>query len=556
MMITGDLVYRRWVAVALGCLAFVQAPAFSQSLGGKVTSAAEPVMEGVIVSARKAGSPIMVSVVTDAQGRYRFPDGRLEAGSYTLSIRAAGYDLEGPSKINVASGSPTEANLTLKPAGDLAAQLSNAEWMLSAPGTDRQKADVNATCTPCHSLQRIVLSRHNAEDMAKVLQRMSAHATNASPRHPYYLQTAAAIMQRPPTKEQIALAEYLSSINLGSGERKYPLKTLPRPKGKATQVIYTTYHLARDDAAPHDTELDREGNIWYMDFQSPFIGKVERKTGKVTEYPIPLQKPLEQGWAAGGLQLALDKDGLVYASTMSQAQIARFDPRSGKMEVWPTPRWKNDDSRITMVDPAFSHVDGKVWANESGGPERTIAYQVDLKTNTWTRVPQPEGGPSISAYDIIADSRNNLYGIRYQSDVIWHVDAKTLKTTYYQTAPKGGGRRGHVDSRDRLWFGAYLGNTLTMFDPVAAKFTEWKIPTPFTNPYDAMFDDRLYAWTGGMSTDMVQRVNTQTNEIVEYLLPHSTNIRHVNVEKGGKLSGLWVPDQHDGRIVYIEPLSP
>ena len=65
-----------------------------------------------------------------------------------------------------------------------------------------------------------------------------------------------------------------------------------------------------------------------------------------------------------------------------------------------------------------------------------------------------------------------------------------------------------------------------------------------------------------MGTDMplgvtgVKTKNVQTGEITEYLLPHSTNIRHVNVEKSGKLSSMWVPDQHDGRIVHIEPLAP
>ena len=48
-----------------------QAPA---ALTGQVTSEAEGAMEGVVVSAKKAGSIVTVSVVTDAQGRYSFPE--------------------------------------------------------------------------------------------------------------------------------------------------------------------------------------------------------------------------------------------------------------------------------------------------------------------------------------------------------------------------------------------------------------------------------------------------------------------------------------------------
>src|SRR5437870_3823819 len=65
------------------------------ALTGQVTSAGEGPMEGVVVSARKDGSTISISVVTNAQGRFAFPAARLEPGGYTLKARAAGYELDG-----------------------------------------------------------------------------------------------------------------------------------------------------------------------------------------------------------------------------------------------------------------------------------------------------------------------------------------------------------------------------------------------------------------------------------------------------------------------------
>ena len=66
------------------------------ALNGKVTSQEEGAMEGVVVSAKKAGSTITVSVVSDQQGHFGFPANRLEPGHYVLAIRAVGYDLDGP----------------------------------------------------------------------------------------------------------------------------------------------------------------------------------------------------------------------------------------------------------------------------------------------------------------------------------------------------------------------------------------------------------------------------------------------------------------------------
>src|SRR5499427_4367712 len=73
------------------------------ALTGQVSSPDEGLMEGVVVSAKKDGSTITVSVVSDAQGRYAFPASRLEPGNYTLAARAAGYELPGKSTATLAT---------------------------------------------------------------------------------------------------------------------------------------------------------------------------------------------------------------------------------------------------------------------------------------------------------------------------------------------------------------------------------------------------------------------------------------------------------------------
>src|SRR5580700_8654693 len=100
----------------------VAAPVLAQTaaaLTGTVGSAAEPVMEGVVVSAKKDGSTITISVITDEKGRYSFPAARLEPGHYTLSARAVGYDLDGPKAADVAVGQAATADIKLKPTGNL-----------------------------------------------------------------------------------------------------------------------------------------------------------------------------------------------------------------------------------------------------------------------------------------------------------------------------------------------------------------------------------------------------------------------------------------------------
>ncbi len=530
----------------------------SQSmLAGKVTSQAEGPMEGVLVGAKKVGSTITTWVVSDAHGRYGFPRERLQAGKYAISVRAVGYELPRTS-VDVAE-QPTQLDLELNKVtktSKLAAQLSNGEWLMSVGGTREQKSMLSG-CVNCHTLARVLFTHFNADEMAQVVERMAMHTNNSSPLHPWMRPIENPL--RPPTAGQMMLGKYLSSINLSAMDTfEFPLKTLPRPKGKATEVIYTVYDLPRQDASPHDEVFDAEGNVWYSDFNSQFLGKLDPKTGKVVEYSVP-QSRFGQ-IAQGGLQIDIDREGRIYYGNMSQMQIVRLDPTTGKMETFkpPIPDSKLGDGHLTMIDPRFQQVDGKLWVNiafetgEAGG-----TWQVDLGTNTWTRVTYPPGSPPARAYDVVADSNNDVYGMHMNNNKIWKTDAKTLKTVWYDLPTKGAGcRRGHIDSRDRLWCGEFNGNGVAMFDPKTEKITEWKAPTEWTRPYDAQFDDKTYAWAAGMDNDLAIRLNAQTGEFTEYLLPHETNVRHVEVEKSGALSSLWLGDQHGGTLIRIEPLAP
>ena len=528
----------------------------SVALTGKVTSPEEGAMEGVIIGAKKANSSITIWVVSNAEGRYTFPRARLEAGKYAISVRAVGYEL--PSTSVDVTAQPAQLDLQLnkitRPA-KLAMQLSNAEWLMSLPGPPEQSRMLGG-CVTCHTLQRIMFSRYNAEEVSLVVQRMFLHTNNASPWHPWMRPVGSPGRA---AGQASALGKYISSINLSAVDTfQFPLKTLPRPKGKATQVIYTMYDLPRFDAAPHDEAFDAQGNVWYSDFNSQFFGKLDPKTGKVVEYSPPLNR-LGQV-AQGGLQVDIDKEGRIYFGNMSQMQIVRFDPRTEKMETFkpPVPESALGDGHLTMIDPAFQQVDGKIWANvafatgEAGG-----TWHIDLSTNTWTRVTYPAGSPPAVAYDVVANSKNNAYGMQTNNKKLWMMDGKTLKTVWYDFPADGAGcRRGHIDSQDRVWCGDFNGNGMAMFDPKTEKITGWKVPTAWTRPYDAQFDDKTYAWAAGMDNDHAVRLNTQTGEFTEYLLPHETNVRHVEVQKSGSLSSLWVGDQHGGTLIRVEPLAP
>src|SRR5262245_4475656 len=532
------------------------------ALTGTVSSADEGKMEGVVVSAKRPGSTIMVSVSTNAQGQYSFPKDRLEPGTYNISMRAVGYTLR-PTTATIKAAGATQLDLKLAKAtsDELPLQLTNSEWILSAPGTHDQKLAL-LRCLDCHGMQRPIFSKEDGPEMAVTLQRMTAHSANASPNFPFFHQNASEILSQPPSKAMEELGAYIATINLSSAETwSYKLKTQPRPKGKSTQAIVTTYDLP-DGAAPHDTLLDKAGNVWYSDFQNHYISKLDPKSGKVTRYPVPISKP---GVPTGGLMITMDKDGNVWEGMMGQAQIAMLDPKTEKVSIHLAPDWDKGDTRFTMIDALHSHVDGKLWTKTNGGPDAghpNKLYQFDLATEKFNEILPPAGKRDIAAYGLVTDLDNNVYGLDNNPDQrqIWRTNAKTGETTYIDLPPGvGGARRGHIDSQNRLWFSRFHANGYAMYDSKSGHITQWDVPVPYAGAYDVQFDDVKFAWGADMTTDLVQRLNVETGEWSSYLLPTSINTRHIDVQKSSNpnvLSSMWTEGQQTGKIVHIEPLTP
>ena len=539
-------------------------PAMAQSRGpaaltGTVSSAEEGKMEGVVVSAKRPGSTMMVSVSTNAKGEYSFPQDRLAPGTYDITMRAVGYTLK-PTTATIQASAAAKLDLKLgKAAHDvLALQLTNSEWLQSAPGTPGQKMAM-LRCLDCHGLQRPIFSTDKADELAFTVQRMGAHSANASPNFPFFHQNASELLSRPPNNAQKQLASYIASINLSSGKTwSYKLQTQPRPTGKSTQAIITTYDLP-ESAAPHDTLHDKEGNVWFSDFQHHVISKLDPKTGKVTRYPVPISKP---GFPTGSLMITMDKDGNIWEGMMGQAQIAMLDPKTEKVSIYMAPDWDKGDTRITMIDALHSNVDGKLWTKTNGGPDPDHAnklYQFDLATKKFHEVMPPAGKRDIAAYGLVTDLDNNVYSLDNNPEQrqIWRTDAKTGETTYIDLLiGVGGARRGHIDSQNRLWFSQFHANRFARYDAKTHNISVWDVPVPFAGAYDVQFDDAKYAWGADMSTDLAQRLNVETGEWNTYLLPTSINTRHVDVQKNPNgLSSLWTEGQQSSQIVHIEPLT-
>ena len=526
----------------------------SVALTGQVTSADESAMEGVLVSVKKTGSPVTVTVVTDQQGRYRFPQSRVEPGSYAVRIRATGYDLQRAAAVEILSNKTATADLKLQKTRDLAAQLSNAEWLASVPGTDAQKASIRP-CTHCHTLERVLRTRYDADTWVSVIERMSTYPQLSFPLKIQKL-PAPRIGGGPDSPEQRRAAwrrqaEYLATINLSAGPQwSYALKTLPRPAGKATQVLYTEFELPQKTRQPHDVIVDSKGIVWYASFGEQILGKLDPGTARVTEYQVPLLKP---GAPTGILGVRFDPDENPWLGMQFQGGVAKFDRKTETFQTWSLPPELNGPHvQINQVSPERSGVDGKVWLQDAG---TYTVLRLDIGSGKFD-VFEPYTIPRPNVYDVIPDSKNNGYFLTMGSEDVGRIDAKTGAITIYKTpTSRSAPRRGMMDAQDRLWFGENNGDRIGMFDTRIQRFQEWAVPTSGAWPYDATADKNGDVWTGGEYNDRILRLDPKSGQFVEYLLPAPTNVRRVFVDNRTTPVTFWVGSNHGASITRLEPLD-
>ncbi|HEV7137527.1 MAG TPA: carboxypeptidase regulatory-like domain-containing protein [Steroidobacteraceae bacterium] len=562
-MVRLDFALAAAAALALaGPLPVAHAAASHAALSGEVTSPEGRPMEGVVVGATRAGSTITTEVVSNHSGDYEFPASRIGPGQYHLRIRAIGYTLAGPGDVTLRAGSATTANLSLRTVKDVYDQMTNSDWLISMPGNRHQK-DLVLNCTTCHTVERIVTSRFSAQDLQGVMLVMAGFANQASDLEPQRKLKIPQSIGANWGGGKAALAEFFASVNESTtGKLRYPLRSLPRPAGHGTDVIYTVYALPRPSIQPHDVVVDRSGRVWFSEFGDDYLGLLDPRTGKVTEYPIPTMRPKEP---RGSLDLEFDGQGNLWIARMNQGGVAEFNYETHEFKVYEVAKpFISITTQQPMVAPEHRQVDGKVWMNAEAIPG---LYAVDIRTGKW-QVWKPYGvmkgggggeyafGRPHSVYGVYTDEHNNAFFCDFSGQNIGEIDAKTGKVTLFPTpTPHSRPRRGEMDAQGRLWFAEWRGNKIGMYDTRTHKFKEWPIPVPYFAPYQVVRDKNGDLWAGGMSSDRIVRLDPRTGKMTVYLLPDSTNIRRLFVDDSGPRPVLWIGNNHGASIIRMEPLN-
>ena len=196
---------------------------------------------------------------------------------------------------------------------------------MERPGTGEEKATLQKNCSGCHSWQQIFRNRYDERSWRLILDRMM-HFSGTSLVVRMGGNGGVVRADAPDDKDFQILANWLPKVR-GPNSPDMPFRIFPRPRGASTHVVVTEYELPRDLLALHDAAGDAQGNIWFSSHKTRYVGKLDPRTGIVTEYTMPLTP----GAMPGTHAVVIDKNGTIWFSENWAHILDRLDPQNGKV---------------------------------------------------------------------------------------------------------------------------------------------------------------------------------------------------------------------------------
>jgi streptogramin lyase/mono/diheme cytochrome c family protein len=492
-----------------------------------------------------APNGVRTTVYTDAAGKFEFP--KMQAGSYTLRIptpvpfkpyRKDSVSINGATKLDeiVLERVAQSDNLPASP--ELESQLSSAEILWNLPGTAEEKATLQKNCSGCHSWQQIFRNHYDEHSWSLIVDRMM-----------HFSGTAIAVRNKPmnaPDPEYTLLVKFLSRVR-GPGVQDAPVRVFPRPQGMSTRVVVTEYELPQQLLALHDASADNQGNIWFTSHKTRVVGRLDPKTGIVTEY----QLPLTPGAMPGTHHAIIDKSGIAWISENWAHQLNRLDPKTGQDTQW------RIDSGIPINAPSFGNfamtADGFVWDSRAGHL-RKISSETGKIVQEWPL--QAE-----SSYDSLISYDGKQWagsGPANWGNTAEIMDIATGKWLNLNTgAHMATAKRGGFDPYGNGWWGGADG-ALIELNQKAARIEEfWPpiAPSPYTDFYEAMPDKNGEVWAGVLHGRQMLRLDPKTSRWAAYQMPEPFAYdRRTYIDASTHPVTVWYVD-YNGYLVRVQPLD-
>lgn len=361
------------------------------------------------------------------------------------------------------------------------------------------KSVVETSCTQCHDLSRIQRSGFSEAGWRN---------------HVAMMKNAGA---KVPDGQVETLIAYLA--------KNFPEKA--RPKAAvvpgATQVDIKEWEVPTAGTRPHDPLAARDGSLWYTGQFNNTIGHVDPATGRIREYA--LKHP-----SSGPHGLVEDARGHIWFTANSGGFIGDLDPATGEVKEYPMPEAPAHDPHTPIFDQG-----GRLWFTVQGGNR---IGRLDPKTGE-IKLVRPST-PNARPYGIKVDSKGVPFAVLFGTNKIARVDPQTMAIREYTLPHKDTRpRRMAITADDKIWYSDYARGAIGRLDPFTGDVKEWPSPGgPESQPYGMATDGEVIWYSeSGVSPNTLVRFDPKAAKFQTWTIPSGGGVvRHMDMRKPGELA--------------------
>lgn len=304
----------------------------------------------------------------------------------------------------------------------------------------------------------------------------------------------------------LAAAAEVRYYDVPAGARPHDVAPAPEPDGPVWYTAQMQGALGRLDPAsgqveqiplgagsrPHGVIVGPDGAPWITDGGLNAIVRVDPATREVRRFPLPIEENANLNTAT------FDRDGILWF-TGQAGYHGRLDPRSGKVQVWASPRGR---------------------------------------------------GP----YGIATTPAGEVYYASLAGNHIARIDRATGQATVIEPPTPGqGARRVWSDSTGRIWVSEWMSGQVSVYDPARAgtpqAWRAWMLPGENPRTYSVWVDGHDQVWLTDFGANAIVRFDPRSGAFEHF--PSDRDAAAVR-QMLGRDGEAWGAESGTDRLVVIE----
>jgi virginiamycin B lyase len=375
---------------------------------------------------------------------------------------------------------------------------------------------VQGVCVACHDSNQITRSSgYTREGWRELIQTM---------------------IDLPGGQAEATLSNYLAA--------HFPVGSKSKPtlvSGEAS-VMFREWKVPTLGQRSRDPIEAPDGSIWWAGQWSNLIGRINPKTGEVTEYTLPD--------GAKPHTVTTDPEGNIWYTGNGNGTIGKLDPRTAMITEYKMPDAAARDPHSAIFDKK-----GRLWftLQQSNMVGRLIPATGEIKLVT------------------VATPKSRPYGIKLSADAVpWvacngsnrllRIDPETMAIREYPLAdPKTTVRRLAFAGDGMIWYVNSSRGRLGRLDPKTGQTKEWPSPSgPNSHPYAiAVIDGIVWYNESGQRPDTLVRFDPATERFQSWAIPsggvYAGIVRHMRPTREGNL---LIHQSSTNRIILVTLKHP